>query len=246
MLNADLERRAAELEAANRELESFSYSVSHDLRAPLRAINGYSKILQEDHSEALNEDGRQLLDTVRENTLRMGQLIDDLLEFSRMGRKAIAASEIDMASLVQEVMKELQATHAGKSPRWLVGPLPPAWGDRSLMRQVWFNLLSNAMKYSSAQDDPIIDVSSDTGDAEIVYTVRDNGAGFDMRYAEKLFGVFQRLHSTEEFPGTGVGLAIVRRVIVRHGGRVWAEGKVNQGASFSFTLPQPQMESEIS
>jgi two-component system sensor histidine kinase/response regulator len=245
VLNTDLERRAAELEAANRELESFSYSVSHDLRAPLRAISGYSRMLEEEHSQTLNDDGRQLLETVRQSALRMGQLIDDLLEFSRMGRKAIAAREIDMASLVREVLQELQATHAGKAPRWLVGSLPPAWGDRSLIRQVWFNLLSNAMKYSSTQADPLIDVSGDADATESVYTVKDNGVGFDMRYAEKLFGVFQRLHTTEEFPGTGVGLAIVRRVVVRHGGRVGAEGKINEGASFYFTLPTSQVESEV-
>lgn len=242
VLNADLERHAAELQAVNRELETFSYSVAHDLRAPLRVINGYSDLLERHHSQALNEDGRQLLETVRESTLRMGQLIDDLLEFSRMGRKAIAAAKIDMASLVQEILNELQATAAGKPPRWLVGSLPPAWGDRSLIRQVWFNLLSNAMKYSSAQDDPVIDISGNADDAESVYTVNDNGVGFDMRYAKKLFGVFQRLHSIEEFPGSGVGLAIVQRIVARHGGRVWAVGKVNEGASFTFTLPTSQVD----
>jgi light-regulated signal transduction histidine kinase (bacteriophytochrome) len=245
VLNTDLERRAAELEEANRELESFSYSVSHDLRAPLRAISGFSSILAEDHGQALNDDGRRVLETVRQSALRMGQLIDDLLEFSRLGRKAIAATEIDMAALVQEVLNELQATHAGKPPTWLVGSLPPAWGDRSLIRQVWFNLLSNAMKYSGAQPDPVIDVSGDAGETESVYTVKDNGVGFDMRYADKLFGVFQRLHTTEQFPGTGVGLAIVRRVVVRHGGRVWAEGKISEGASFYFTLPKSRVESEV-
>jgi light-regulated signal transduction histidine kinase (bacteriophytochrome) len=238
-LNADLELRAFELEEANKELESFSYSVSHDLRAPLRAIEGFSRILEEDYGPTLDDEGRRLLQTVRANSLRMAQLIADLLEFSRWGRHPLACRRVEMTLLAQEVFKEVQLASSGKAPRIQFAELPVAWADASLIRQVWSNLLSNAVKYSSTRQDALIEVSGRVGDNEDVYSVKDNGAGFDMQYYEKLFGVFQRLHRDDEFPGTGVGLAIVRRVVARHGGRVWAESKINEGATFYFTLPAP-------
>ena len=239
-LNADLELHAFELEEANKELESFSYSVSHDLRAPLRAIEGFSRILEEDYGPGLDDEGRRLLQTVRSNSLRMAQLIADLLEFSRWGRHPLASRRIEMTLLAQEVFKEVQLAAPDSSPRISFGELPAAWGDASLIRQVWSNLLSNAVKYSGTRQNALIEVSGEAGDKEHTYSVKDNGAGFDMQYYNKLFGVFQRLHREDEFPGTGVGLAIVRRVVARHGGRVWAESKMNEGATFYFTLPSPE------
>ena len=238
-LNADLEQkvreRTNELEVANKELESFSYSVSHDLRAPLRAVDGYARMLEEDHAARLDEEGRRLLGVVRESSVRMGQLIDDLLKFSQVSRRALAVGPVDQRALASEVLAELAA--AAPKVRVDLGPLPRATGDRALLRQVWVNLLGNAFKYSSRREAPRVEVGARIDGGECVYWVRDNGAGFDMRYADKLFNVFQRLHSQEEFTGTGVGLAIVQRVIVRHGGRVWAEGKVGEGACFYFSLP---------
>jgi signal transduction histidine kinase len=236
MLNFDLRLRAAELESANQELESFSYSVSHDLRAPLRAIDGFCRILEEDHAVALDDEGRRLLNTVRGNALRMGQLIEDLLEFSRTARAPINCLEVEMTRLAQEVFDEVRDS-ASTAPACEIAPLPVAWGDRTLLRQVWVNLLSNAVKYSSQRKDPAIRVNGYREDKENVYCVTDNGAGFDMEYADRLFGVFQRLHRSDEFPGTGVGLAIVRRIVTRHEGRVWARSKPGEGASFFFTLP---------
>jgi signal transduction histidine kinase len=236
-LNEELAARAAQLETANRELESFSYSVSHDLRSPLRAVDGFSQMLEEDYAGRLDEEGRRLLAVIRDNSRRMGMLIDDLLAFSRLGRKPVAATEVDMTAMVGEVLKELQAGSDGDLPRCVNGALPPAWGDRALLRQVWANLLSNAVKFTRGQDTPLVEVSGEMRDHENIYCVKDNGAGFDMRYYDKLFGVFQRLHSAEQFPGTGVGLAIVQRVVVKHGGRVWAEGEEGRGAAFYFALP---------
>ncbi len=236
-LNADLERRAAQLEAANKELESFSYSVSHDLRSPLRAIDGFSTMLEEDYAHRLDDEGRRVLATIRESAQRMGQLIEDLLQLSRLGRKPMSAGDIDMTALAAEALKELQAG-APTPARCMIEPLPAARCDPSLLRQVWINLLSNAIKYSARREGPVIRVSGYPEGAENVYCVADNGAGFDMRYYDKLFGVFQRLHGSEQFSGTGVGLAIVQRVVARHGGRVWAKGKVNEGASFYFALPR--------
>ncbi len=237
-LNADLERRAAQLEAANKELESFSYSVSHDLRAPLRAIDGFSRMLDDDYADLLDDEGRRFLATIRENALRMGQLIEDLLQLSRLGRKPISAARIDMTTLAGEALKELRASAPKTPARCTIEPMPAARCDPSLLRQVWVNLLSNAIKYSGYRKDPVIRVSGYAERAENVYCVEDNGAGFDMKYYDKLFGVFQRLHGAEQFPGTGVGLAIVQRVVARHGGRVWAKGKPNEGASFYFALPK--------
>lgn len=225
-------------QAANKELESFSYSVSHDLRSPLRAINGFARILHEDYADRLDDEGRRLLKVIRDNSNRMGILIDDLLEFSRLGRKPLAAVDVDMTALVQGVNHELQNECYGRSVQVIIHSLLPAYGDPSLIRQVWVNLLSNALKFTSHIGSALIEIGMQEGNGTIIYYVKDNGAGFDMRYYDKLFGIFHRLHRDDEFPGTGVGLAIVRRVISRHHGRVWAEGKPNQGATFFFELPQ--------
>jgi PAS domain S-box-containing protein len=242
-LNVALQGKAAQLEATNKELESFSYSVSHDLRAPLRAIDGFAEIIEEDYKAKLDEEGRRYLSVIRQNSKRMGALIDDLLEFSRLGRQTVASDQVNVDSLVREVVQDLlaaeqtQANGGHVAPTIEIGPLPPTQGDRGLLRQVWINLISNAVKYSSKSKQPVISVSGCRVDAENHYSVRDNGVGFNMDYVEKLFGVFQRLHRSDEFSGTGVGLAIVHRVVTRHGGRVWAEGRVNDGAVFTFALP---------
>ncbi len=213
-LNAELLGKAAQLEATNKELESFSYSVSHDLRAPLRAIDGFALMMEEDYRERLDAEGLRYLSVIRENSLRMGALIDDLLEFSRLGRQALARGEVNVDSLVREVVEEVLRTEslgeggkASPAPHIEVEPLPSARGDRGLLRQVWTNLISNAVKYSSKVAQPFIQISGRRVGAENHYSVRDNGVGFNMEYAEKLFGVFQRLHRADEFNGTGVGLA---------------------------------------
>jgi PAS domain S-box-containing protein len=235
-LNSALVSKAEQLTLSNRELESFSYSVSHDLRAPLRAIDGFAQMLEEDYGAGLHAEGMRYLGVIRTNTKRLGALIDDLLELSRLGRLALAAQEINVESLVHEVVAEALDGRP-TVPRVSIGPLPPVRGDRTLLRQVWTNLIANAIKYSGKAAEPRIEVSGRQDAAENVYSVRDNGVGFNMEYADKLFGVFQRLHRADEFSGTGVGLAIVQRVVARHGGRVWADGKVNGGAMFSFSLP---------
>ena len=236
-LNAALSANAEQLKATNKELESFSYSVSHDLRAPLRAIDGFAMMIEEDCAPRLDDEGRRYLSVIRENSKRMGALIDDLLAFSRLGRLPVTTREIDMDSLVREVLAEVLGTQGAARPRIELGTLPPAHADPGLLRQVWANLLANAVKYSSKAAQPRIEVSGRRDGTENCYSVRDNGVGFNMAYADKLFGVFQRLHRADEFTGTGVGLAIVHRVITRHGGRVWAEGEVDRGAVFSFALP---------
>lgn len=236
-LHAALDRRNAELTAANEELESFSYSVSHDLRVPLRAIDGYSRMLEEDLGDRLAGDDRRRLSVIRDSVQRMGQLIDDLLAFSRYGRKALALGPVDMMQLVREACARIDEGGASLAPILTVEPLPEAWGDPALLREVWTNLLSNAVKFSAGRTAPAVRVSGCRGERGSLYRVRDNGAGFDMRYVDKLFGVFQRLHGQHEFPGTGVGLAIVKRIVTRHGGRVWAQGKLDQGAEFQFVLP---------
>jgi light-regulated signal transduction histidine kinase (bacteriophytochrome) len=233
-LESKVMERTAELEAVNKELGSFTYSVSHDLRAPLRAIDGYGRMLEEDYAARLDGEGRRLLAVVRDNSRQMGRLIDDLLEFSRLGRQTPAKQSIDMTALAREAADEAVR---GTRTALEVGSLPAAAADRALLRQVWVNLIGNAVKYSGKSERPRVEIGGHVDGEEGVYWVRDNGAGFDMRYAAKLFGVFQRLHGQDEFPGTGVGLAIVQRVVTRHGGRVWAEGKVGEGARFSFTLP---------
>jgi light-regulated signal transduction histidine kinase (bacteriophytochrome) len=216
-------------------LESFSYSVSHDLRSPLRAIDGYSRIFEEDFADRLDEEGLRLLAVIRTSSKKMGQLIDDLLSFSRMGRKPVDASMVDMDELVDDVWNEVSAGHA--DVRLKKSALPAIWGDRALLRQVLMNLLANAVKYSGNRSQPVVEISAEKGRHEIIYSVRDNGVGFDMRFYNKLFGVFQRLHTESEFPGTGVGLAIAQRVIVRHGGRIWAESELGEYAVFHFSLP---------
>jgi light-regulated signal transduction histidine kinase (bacteriophytochrome) len=231
-------KRTAELEAANKELEAFSYSVSHDLRAPLRAIDGYTRILEEDYEPSLDAEGKRVCAVIRKQTQRIGQLIDDLLAFSRLGRTQMQSSLIDMEKSASIAFDELSTPEDQNRIEIHIEPLNPAIGDPAMIRQVWINLLANAVKFSSKRSKAVIDVGSQEGDNETIYYVRDNGAGFDMRYADKLFGVFQRLHSEREFEGTGVGLAIVQRVIQRHEGRVWAEGVPDQGATFYFTLPQ--------
>lgn len=233
----EIEKTAAQLELTNKELESFSYSVSHDLRSPLRAIDGYSRIFEEDFADKLDDEGRRLLTVIRTSSKKMGQLIDDLLAFSRMGRKPVDFGKVDMNALVEEVWQEV-CLNMPAHPRLEKKPLPPCWGDRALLRQVFQNLLANAVKYSSKHADPVVEVFSDLREEDVVYSVRDNGVGFDMRFYNKLFGVFQRLHTEDEFPGTGVGLAIAQRVIVRHGGRIWAESKQNEYTIFNFSLPK--------
>jgi light-regulated signal transduction histidine kinase (bacteriophytochrome) len=241
-LNEELEqrvkRRTAQLESANRELESFSYSVSHDLRAPLRAIDGFSRILLKDYASRLDAEGQRLLDIIRANTQQMGQLIDDLLAFSRLGRRELKAAALDMGTLVRNVVGELQNTLGGRTVQWDLKPLPATRADRALMHQVWVNLLGNALKFSRRKEAAIIEVGCRPDGDEDIYYVKDNGVGFDMQFAHKLFGVFQRLHRYEEFEGTGVGLALVQRIVQRHGGRAWAEGLLNGGACFYFSLPR--------
>jgi PAS domain S-box-containing protein len=239
-LNGDLKRQAAELEAANKELESFSYSVSHDLRAPLRAVDGFAQMLEEDYGDRLGDEGRRYISVIRDGSRKMGNLIDDLLALSRLGRQPLNKQEIDMAALARRTMDDIVAGEQGITVSVDIGPLPPARGDSVLLAQVWSNLCTNAVKYSRQAPTPTVIISGSSAGPESVYCVTDNGVGFDMKYASKLFGVFQRLHSAEEFPGTGVGLAIVRRVITRHGGRVWAESAPGAGATFYFALPTEQ------
>ena len=241
-LNTELEQRVrdrtAQLEDSNRELEAFSYSVSHDLRAPLRAIDGFTRILADDYASHLDTEGKRLCSVVRENTGKMSRLIDDLLAFSRLGRAEMNLSRIDMGTMANSIFHELTTPESRVRIDFLVGDLPPAVADPTLMRQVWMNLLSNSIKFSSKRERAVIRVSAEQQPGECVYAVQDNGAGFDMQYVGKVFGVFQRLHSSKEFEGTGVGLALVQRVIHRHGGRVWAEGETDRGATFSFALQE--------
>jgi PAS domain S-box-containing protein len=240
-LNQTLEQRVkdrtAQLEEANKELEAFSYSVSHDLRAPLRAIDGFARILDEDYTARLDNEGRRLLGIICAEARRMGQLIDDLLAFSRMSRQQVEPEQIDMTALAQAVFDEHAAQALGRQLQFKAQPLPPALGDRALLRQALGNLISNAIKYTRPRAVAEIEIGGRTEGGENLYYVKDNGVGFDMRYVGKLFGVFQRLHTDAEFEGTGVGLALVQRVIHRHRGRVWAEGKLNEGSTFYFTLP---------
>jgi signal transduction histidine kinase len=229
------EDAAAELAAANKELDAFSYSVSHDLRAPLRAIDGYAGILDEDFGARLDDEGRRLLGKVRASATNMKELIDGLLELSRLGRREPGKKRVAMGQLAREVAGELAASAPAAQVR--VAELPDALADPVLMRQVWSNLIGNALKYSGKRDQPQVEIGARQEAGQVVYWVRDNGAGFDMQYAERLFGVFQRLHSPKDFPGTGVGLATVQRIVQRHGGRVWAESRPDAGATFSFSLP---------
>jgi len=237
-LELRVETRTSELRAANRELEAFSYSVSHDLRAPLRAIAGFVQILDEDYGTRLDPEARGHLERVKVNARRMGQLIDDLLNFSQIGRTTMLRQTVDMNAMAHAIATEAIAA-SGRNIALTIDPLPPAYGEPALLNQVLVNLVSNAIKFTARVAEPSIRIGSQADGGENVYFVRDNGVGFDERYAEKLFGVFQRLHRVNDFEGTGVGLAIVHRIISRHGGRVWAEGKVDAGATFYFTLPAP-------
>jgi PAS domain S-box-containing protein len=247
-LNADLERRVsertAELEAANRELESFSYSVSHDLRAPLRGVDGFVRMLEEDYAQQLDAEGRRMLGIVGAEARRMGQLIDDLLAFSRLGRQPMRTGRVDMNRLARDSFENLSRAQPGPPAVLDLAPLPPVWGDPALLRQVFDNLLGNALKFSRHAPAPRVEVGCETGDGEVTYFVKDNGVGFDERYAGKLFGVFQRLHSEEEFEGTGVGLALVQRIILRHGGRIRATSRPGAGATFHITLPTEEPDHE--
>lgn len=234
-----LRQRTAQLETANKDLEAFTYSVSHDLRSPLLVIDGFSRILVEDYADRFDEEGRRILHVIRSSTAKMGSLIDDLLSFSRLGRQKLQAEPVNMRRLAQEVWDELQPLTVNRNVEFRLGPLPRTHGDRLMLHQVFMNLFSNAIKFTATRARSVVEVTGCVQEREAVYSVRDNGVGFDARYAGKLFGVFQRLHREEEFPGTGVGLAIVKRALERHGGRIWAEGRVNEGATFSFTLPLP-------
>lgn len=236
-LNEHLVVRGEELEAANKEMEAFSYSVSHDLRAPLRGVDGFSRILLEEYGPNLDEEARRLLSVVRGEAQRMGHLIDDLLAFSRMGKQEMQNTFCDMAQLAQSAFEQIDAAAQSRVRRFAVKELPPAYGDKAMLRQVLFNLVANAVKFSAHKDQPEIEVGGAAVDGVTTYYVKDNGVGFDQRFAAKLFGVFQRLHREDEFEGTGVGLALVKRIILRHKGKVWAEGRVNEGATIYFALP---------
>jgi PAS domain S-box-containing protein len=232
-----LRERTEELEVANKELDSFAYSVSHDLQAPLRAIDGFSRMILKKQGDQFDEETRNRFGVIRDNARRMQQLIADLLAFSRLGRESLSVTEMDMDAIFREAWKELRAINADRRMTLKGGPLPPAIGDRGLIAQVVRNLLANAVKFAKIRDEIVVEVGAHRQEKEIVYTIKDNGIGFDMEYHDKLFGVFQRLHSAEEYEGTGIGLALVQRMIHRHGGRIWAEGAVNEGATFYFTLP---------
>ncbi len=240
LLNSELERRVSErtaqLEAANRELEAFSYSVSHDLRAPLRAINGFAGIVLEDFAGFLPDAGRAHLERIRQGGQRMGDLIDDLLAFARLHRQAMRRECVDMTALAHHALEDLETQRAGRLTDTHLEALPRARGDSALLKQVWSNLLSNAVKYTRGRDPARVQICSRVEQGQQIYQVADNGTGFDMKYAGKLFGVFQRLHRDDQFEGTGVGLAIVQRIIHRHGGRVWADAAVDRGANFYFTV----------
>jgi len=240
-LNIELERQAHELRTANNDLEGFSYSVSHDLRAPLRAIDGFSKLLIDDKNKSIGEETRHHLERIRANVAHMASLIDDLLEFARCGRKSLDFGKLDMASLAEHAAEQARSTRLNEAvmPTIEIGELPAARGDETLIRQVWVNLLDNAVKYTSKVAAPRIVVSGHEEAERLVYEIRDNGVGFDSAFSSNLFGVFRRLHGAREYPGSGVGLAIVQRIVTRHGGEVWAKAEPNKGATFSFSLPKP-------
>ena len=244
--NAELERRVIErterLQSANKELEAFSYTVSHDLRAPLRHVVGFADLLEKKSGALLDEPGRRYLNLVKDAGRRAGTLIDDLLAFSRTSRTELSVSQVSMAQKVEKIRAELVVEHPGREIRWEIGPLPDVWGDPALLRLVWRNLLENAVKYSGKQPASLIAIGASERPGEWEFFVKDNGVGFDPAHAQKLFGVFQRLHDAEAFEGTGIGLANVRRIVARHGGRTWAESAPNQGATFFFTLPKERGE----
>ena len=240
-LNKELERRiherTRELEVANRDLESFAYSVSHDLRAPLRAIHGFGEMFLEEYGANTAAEGRALLNKILSGAQELSQLIEGLLTFARCGRDALSLRRVSMRSLVGEVLTELERANAGRSIELKVEDLPDCWADPTLLKQVLVNLLSNSFKFTAGRDPARIEIACVPQEDRLVYAIKDNGAGFDMKYAAKLFGVFQRLHSQSEFKGTGIGLSIVQRIIERHGGKVWAEGRPGEGATFHFSVP---------
>ena len=249
-LNDELERKVRErtsqlefankeLEVVNKELESFSYSVSHDLRAPIRAIHGYTTILAEDYIDNFDAEGIKVFQAITRNSKKMGELIDDLLAFSKLGRKQVSFAPIDMNGLLKIVQEEITEDD-DNLPNYQVSDMPPAMGDKSLIKQVWINLVSNAIKYSRHKAETIVEIGAYQEKDMIVYFVRDKGAGFDMQYYDKLFGVFQRLHSQEEFEGTGIGLAIVQKIVQRHNGLAWADSELDQGSTFYFSLPSTE------
>jgi PAS domain S-box-containing protein len=235
-LNQELEQKIAETEVANKELEAFCYSVSHDLRAPLRAINGYTHILAADLEIEAGSESRQMMDAVMENAARMGQLIDDLLSFSRMGKKEIQFVSVDMNEIFRRVIAEQKNAFKAQKAEFRLSNLPNGMGDYSMINQVVVNLISNAVKYSEKEAKPFIEIYGEERKGEVVYSVKDNGVGFDMKYYNKLFGVFQRLHDSGSFEGNGVGLALAQRIVLRHGGRIWGESELGKGATFYFTL----------
>ena len=240
-LNEELKREAIKLEDANNELESFAYSVSHDLRVPLRAIDGFSRIVIEDYENELDEEGVRLLNIIRENTKKMGQLIDDILLLSRAGRQEMNFGQLDVGTLAKNVYNEFGQETESRNIDFVVEDLPNVEADRALMTQVLTNLIGNAIKFTKQTVNPRIEVGFTEDESNYIYHVKDNGAGFNMKYYDKLFGLFQRLHSQEEFEGTGVGLSIVQRIISRHNGRVWGEGEVGKGATIYFSLPKKQI-----
>jgi light-regulated signal transduction histidine kinase (bacteriophytochrome) len=240
-LNQELAKRSTELEAINKELEAFAYSVSHDLRAPLRHMAGYTELLQKKASSALDQKSNHYITMMLESAKRMGNLIDDLLAFSRIGRAETQKTLVSLAQLVREAITEVRQDTEGRNIAWRIGALPDFYGDRSMLRLVLVNLITNAVKFTRTRPQAEIEIGSADGNRdELVVFVRDNGVGFDMKYVHKLFGVFQRLHPSDAFEGTGIGLATVQRVIHRHGGKVWAEGLVDRGATFYFSAPKPQ------
>jgi K+-sensing histidine kinase KdpD len=240
----DLANRAAELQAANKELESFAYSVSHDLRAPLRHIIGFAELLQKQATSALDGKSRRYITTIQDSARRMGNLIDDLLGFSRVGRAQAKKTTISLEQLVKEAIAEVAQETGGRDIAWKIGPLPPCYGDRSMLKLVLVNLIANAVKFTRTRTRAEVEIGcANAKQDDLEVFVRDNGVGFDMRYANKLFGVFQRLHSSEEFEGTGIGLATVQRIIHRHGGEVRAEGAPDGGATFYFSIPKVQRQS---
>jgi two-component system sensor kinase len=221
-----------------KELEAFTYSISDDMRGPLRAIDGFSRVLMEEYPDKMDAEGRRLLNVIRSNAHNMSELIDGLLAFSRLGRQPLDQADVNMEELAKNVFDEVQATNPDRSVLIELQSLPQAFGDRNMIRQVFYNLISNAFKFTRPKQNASIEIGFQEGGNQHTYYVRDNGVGFDMQYSPKLYGVFQRLHGVDDFEGAGVGLALVQRIVLRHGGRVWAEGKTDQGATFYFSLPK--------